>query len=250
MSRRTVGILGGMGPLATADLYTKIIKATPARSDQEHLAIIIHADPSVPDRTAALLHGGEDPLPWLIHGVENLARAGADFVVMPCNTAHAFLDQIRDQSPIPVADMIEETAQAVLHLPGSITQAGILATSGTIAANLYQAALGRHGLQFRVPDDEHQALVMETIGRVKAGIIDDATIEPVSRAAHWLENAGAGALLAACTELPVVLHQQMVHVPLIDPTDVLAHAAVRFATDDAAWHQLEREAGKVQSHVN
>ncbi len=250
MSRRTIGILGGMGPLATADLYTKIIRATPARTDQEHVPVMIHADPTVPDRTAALLHGGEDPLPWLIHGAENLARAGADFVVIPCNTAHAFLDEIRAACPIPIVDMIDESAGAVAALSGHITQAGILATSGTVAANLYQTALGRHGLQPRVPDDAHQALVMETIVQVKAGTIDAHTVDPVLRAAGWLEEGGAGALLAACTELPVVLHQNLVHVPLIDPTDVLAHAAVRLATDDIAWNRLEQEAGKVQSHVN
>jgi aspartate racemase len=250
MNRRTIGILGGMGPLATADLYTKIIRATPARTDQEHLPVIIHADPTVPDRTQALLHGGEDPMPWLIHGAENLARAGADFIVIPCNTAHAFLDQIRAACPIPIVDMIDESARAVTALPAEVSQAGILATSGTVAANLYQSALARHGVQYRVPDDEHQELVMETIALVKAGAIDGQTVEPVSRAARWLEAAGAGALLAACTELPVVLHQQLVQVPLIDPTDVLARAAVRFATDGEAWERLEYEAGKVQSHAN
>lgn len=250
MKRRTIGILGGMGPLATADLYTKIIRATPAKVDQDHLSVIIHADPTVPDRTAALLHGGEDPMPWLVHGAENLARAGADFIVIPCNTAHAFLDQIRAACPIPIVDMIDESARAVLALPGPVLQAGILATSGTVAANLYQSALTRHGMQFRVPDDLHQSLVMETVGMVKAGEVNDQTVEPVLRAASWLEDAGAGALLAACTELPVVLHQQMVQIPLIDPTDVLARAAVRIATDGEAWERLEYGAGKVQSHAN
>lgn len=250
MTPRTIGILGGMGPLATADLYTKIIQATPARIDQEHLPVIIHADPSVPDRTAALLADGDDPTPWLIRGVQNLANAGADFIVMPCNTAHAFLNRVRPECPIPIVSMIEESAAEVRELVPEGGAGGILATSGTVAAGLYQAALERHGLGWLVPGDSSQARVMETIERVKAGEIDESTVEPVLIAARELENAGAGALLAACTELPVVLRQDLVTVPLIDPTNVLARAAVRIATQDDAWNALQHGSGKVQSHVN
>src|SRR5690625_2385799 len=156
MSRRTIGILGGMGPLATVDLYQKIIQATPARTDQEHLPVIIHADPSVPDRTEALLEGGEDPTPWLIHGAQNLANAGADFIVIPCNTAHAFRDRIQEACPVPVVDMIDESARAVREIAPVAAVAGILATSGTIAAGLYQAALDRHGLGSVVPGEGTQ----------------------------------------------------------------------------------------------
>jgi aspartate racemase len=249
MSRRTIGILGGMGPLATADLYKKIIQATPARSDQEHLPVMIHADPSVPDRTHALLHNGEDPVPWLIRGAQNLARAGADFIVIPCNTAHAFLDQVQPECTIPIVNMIEEAVNEARQHLSDQGAAGILATSGTIAAGLYQRVLDAQGIRPIVPDSEHQELVMETIGRVKSGEIDANTAEPVRTAASDLESRGAGVLLAACTELPVVLHQPMVNVPLIDPTDVLARAAVRIATDDDEWHALQHGTGKVQSHA-
>jgi aspartate racemase len=249
MSRRTIGILGGMGPLATADLYQKIIQATPAHRDQEHLPVIIYADPAVPDRTAALLADGEDPTPWLIRGSLKLAEAGAAFIVIPCNTAHAFLDQVQPECPVPIVNMIDEAARVVAERAPDAASAGILATSGTLAAGLYQQALQRLGLQHLVPDDEAQALVMETIAHVKAGEIDEHTAKPAQLAAHQMERAGAGALLAACTELPVVLHQQLVRVPLIDPTDVLARAAVRISTDDAAWDTLCHGTGKVQSHV-
>jgi aspartate racemase len=250
MTRRTIGILGGMGPLATADLYTKIIRATPARIDQEHLPVVIHADPSVPDRTLALLNGGEDPTPWLVHGAQNLANAGADFIVIPCNTAHAFLDRLQPECPIPIVNMIEESASEVQTLVEDGASAGILATSGTIAAGLYQAALQQLGLRYRVPGVDSQLLVMDTIDRVKAGDISETTVQPVLTAARELEQAGSQALLAACTELPVVLRQEMVGVPLIDPTDVLARAAVRFATQDDAWHKLLDGSGKVQSHAD
>ncbi len=250
MTRRTIGILGGMGPLATADLYTKIIQATPANSDQEHLPVIIHADPSVPDRTAALLSGGEDPTPWLVRGASNLASAGAEFIVMPCNTAHAFIEQVQDECPIPIVNMIDEAAREVQSLVPRGASAGILATGGTVAAGLYQSALERHGLQYLTPGADGQSLVMETIRRVKAGKIDPETVQPVLAAVRELEDAGAAALLAACTELPVVLRQDLAGVPLIDPTDVLARAAVRISTSDDAWIALLTDTGKVRSHVN
>src|SRR5690606_23023618 len=96
-----VGILGGMGPLATADLYRKIIEVTPATRDQDHLHVIIDADPTVPDRTQALLHGAEDPTPWLVAGARRLESAGASFIVIPCNTAHAFLDRLLPEISVP-----------------------------------------------------------------------------------------------------------------------------------------------------
>lgn len=249
MSGRTIGILGGMGPLATADLYTKIIQATPAQSDQDHLPVIIYADPSVPDRTAALLGKGEDPTPWLIHGAQNLTNAGAAFIVIPCNTAHAFLDRVQAECSIPIVNMIDESARTVRELVPDGASAGILATSGTVTAGLYQSALKQHGLGYLVPVESGQRLVMETVGRVKAGAIDEQTLQPVLTAARELEEAGASALLAACTELPVVLHQNLVTVPLIDPTDVLARAAVRISTDDDAWNSLQHGSRKVQSHA-
>ncbi len=250
MTRRTVGILGGMGPLATADLYQKIIRHTAANRDQDHLPVLIYADPSVPDRTEALLSGGEDPTPWLVRGARQLETSGASFIVMPCNTAHAFLESMRAAVEIPIIDMIDEAAREVRSLVTADSQVGILATSGTVAAGLYQAALDRSGLRSAVPDEDGQRLVMETIALVKSGTVDDETVNPVQTAARDLERAGAKALLAACTELPVVLRQGHVTVPLIDPTEVLARAAIRAATDDAVFARLRSDPEKVHHHVS
>jgi aspartate racemase len=247
--RRTIGVLGGMGPLATVDLYRKIIENTPARTDQDHLPVLIDADPSVPDRTEALLDGGEDPTPWLVRGAKRLADSGASFIIIPCNTAHAFLDRVRPACPIPVIDMIDEAARAAAGLVPEGSSVGILATRGTIAAGLYQAALQEHGLVPAVPDDRGQDLLMETIHSVKSGTISDEAAAPAIKAARTLESEGAQALLAACTELPVVLRAEHFSIPLIDPTDVLARAAIRAATDDAAFEQLRISAEKVQDHV-
>lgn len=247
--QRTIGVLGGMGPLATVDLYRKIIEHTPARVDQDHLPVLIDADPSVPDRTQALLHGGEDPVPWLVRGARRLADAGASFIVIPCNTAHAFLDRVRSTCTVPIIDMIGETAREAARNVPEGARVGILATSGTIAAGLYQSALREHGLVPIVPDEPEQALVMETITRVKSGDVTESAAIPAIDAARKLETGGAHALLAACTELPVVLRADQFSVPLIDPTDVLARAAIRVATVDTEFDTLSRSVKRVRNHA-
>lgn len=226
MDRRyVIGVLGGMGPLATVDLYRKIIEATPARRDQDHLHLIIESNPAVPDRTESLLHGGPDPTPLLLSGAHRLAQAGADFIVVPCNTAHAFLPRIAPQVPIPFVSMVDETARVVSsRLPGA--RVGILATAGTIAANLYQAAFADHGLSSVVPDDADQARVSRAIAEVKAGQVGTEQTALLRLVADTLIAEGAGALITACTELPLILTQSDVRVPLFDPTQVLAEAAV------------------------
>ena len=125
-SNRVVGILGGMGPAATADFYLKLIQATPAAVDQEHLQVLIWSDPTIPDRTEALLTHGEDPTPALIAGAEMLRRSGAGMLAVPCNTAHAFLAAVQAEVDIPIIHMIEETANYVHQLKPAIRRVGLL----------------------------------------------------------------------------------------------------------------------------
>lgn len=224
---RTIGILGGMGPLATADLYRKIILATPAACDQDHLHVVIDADPTIPDRSAALRGEGPDPMPKLLASARRLEAAGAAFIVMPCNTAHAFLPALRSRLTIPVVDMIAETAERVrARWPGA-RRIGILATRGTIDAGLYHRALRERGLDPLSPPAEAQRrLVDAAIAAVKAGDTGPAVGALLVEAGQGLVVAGAEVLLAACTEIPLVLAPAMVTVPLLDPTQMLAETAV------------------------
>ena len=225
---RTVGILGGMGPLATADLYRKIILATPAACDQDHLHVVIDADPTIPDRSAALRGEGPDPLPKLLASARRLEAAGAAFIVMPCNTAHAFLPALRPRLTIPVVDMIAETAERVRAAYPSALRIGILAYRGTIDAGLYHQALRERGLDPLSPAPEAQCrLVDAAIAAVKSGDTGHAVGALLAEAGQRLVAAGAEILLAACTEIPLVLMPATVTVPLLDPTQILAEAAVR-----------------------
>lgn len=230
MQRPIVGILGGMGPAATADLYMKIIAATPATRDQDHLHVVIWADPTVPDRSDALLHGGEDPTPWLLRGAIQLVAMGAAFIAVPCNTAHAFFPAIERAIPVPLIHMMDETASAVEIAFPAIERVGLLATTGTIASGLYQEWFAKHHIEVIAPNDDLQErVVMGAIHRVKAGETGSETTELLAKAAVYLVDHGAEALVAGCTELPLVFCDGDASVPVIDPTRVLAEAVVRRA---------------------
>jgi aspartate racemase len=228
-TRLVIGVLGGMGPLATVDLYRKIIAATPATRDQEHLHVIIDADPSVPDRTEALLHGGADPTPWLIAGARRLVAAGVSFIVMPCNTAHAFLARVQAEVAVPFLDMVDETADRLAELLPAEATVGLLATTGTVSSGLYHRALGERRLRVIAPPEEGQAVVSSAIAAVKAGQLGRTATDLVRGPALELVRRGAQAVVAACTELPLVLREEELPVPLVDPTRVLAEAAVALA---------------------
>lgn len=225
-----VGILGGMGPAATADFYAKLVAATPSASDQDHLRTVIWSDPTIPDRTEALLGDGPDPTPWLLDGSRVLREAGATVIAIPCNTAHAFVPRIADHVGLPIVHMIGEVARHLATLSPPIHTAGLLATTGTVRAGLYQEWLDRVGIRLLLPDTTSQNdEIMTAIHAVKAGTHDARTTALLARAAQRLTEQGAQAIIAGCTEIPLGLPGDAVAVPLIDPALVLAHALVRRA---------------------
>lgn len=235
--RAIIGVLGGMGPAATGDLFLKIIAETPAETDQDHIPVIIYSDPRVPDRTEALLHGGADPVPWLIHGAKQLERMGVSFIVIPCNTAHAFLDRVVPEIDTPIVSILDTAAEAIRANHPTASRVGLLATDGTIATGIYQEALRRHGLDVIVPDEELQEhCVMPAIRAVKANSRHESVRARLVEAAEYLEKRGAHVVLAACTEIPVMLSDDDIAIPLVDATAELARGAVREALDRDARH--------------
>ncbi len=222
---RTVGVLGGMGPRATADFFQKLIDLTPAKRDQDHLRVIVDNNPQIPDRSRWILEGGEDPTPALVATARNLERAGADFLVIPCNTAHHFLDSIRRSVRIPVLDITEAVARRARGFPC----VGLLATRATVVAGLYQKALGRRGCRVLVPSPARQDLVDRAIFAVKAGNLGPRVRAWVREAGQELVHAGAQALVLGCTEIPLVVDPGEWPVPVLDSTALLAEAAVEEA---------------------
>ena len=229
MPDRTVGILGGMGPEATVELFRRIISLTPAKCDQDHLHVLIESDPKIPDRTRAILNDGESPLPLLTAAAKNLERTGADFIAIPCNTAHYWLHELREAVSIPIIDMIGETAASVAdHIP-SLHTIGLLATTGTLSTGLYQQIFAKNGFRLLVPSDEEEVVVMDAINRIKAG--DHSVREAVIGVAQGLIARGAEGIIPGCTELSLVVSQDSLSVPVFDPLAILAERAVALARE-------------------
>lgn len=161
--KKTIGILGGMGPEANAYFYELIIKNTKARKDQEHIRTIIYANPEVPARTDAIMEGGESPLPYLVEGVRILKGMGADFIVMPCVTAHYWLPEILAQERVSFLSLLDE---AILYgqrkIPG-LKKAGLISSTGTLKSRLFHDAFEKKGVEVIAPNEEEQGLVMEAI---------------------------------------------------------------------------------------
>lgn len=228
MSSKVVGILGGMGPEATADLFSKIIASTPAARDQEHLRILVDCIPQVPDRTEAIRGLGESPAPVLRAAARRLETWGAELIAIPCNTAHYYHREISAAVGVPVLHIMRETAASIRRGHPAATTAGVLATTGTLETALYAQALAGAGLTELAPPPEIQGQVMEAIYAIKAGDRQPARVL-LMRAAAALAEAGAEVVIAGCTEVPLALRPGDLDVPLIDATLVLARAVVRRA---------------------
>jgi len=222
---RTVGVLGGMGPDATVDFMAKVISLTPANRDQDHIPMIVDNNPAVPNRQAALLGDGEDPSAAIGAMGRRLDAAGADFLVIVCNSAHAFLGQLREATTIPLVSIIETTADAC----AGYEKVGILATDGCLASGLYQDALHSRGVETLVPEVDELAELMRLISRIKAGDRGADVVDAMRALASLMIERGAQALIAGCTEIPLVLANGTLDAPVISSTDVLAEATVAIA---------------------
>lgn len=232
MNKPILGVLGGVGPLATACFMELVIKRTCAATDQDNIPMIVYNDPQIPDRTDYILGRSEaNPRPEMAKVARWLEDAGADYIAIPCNTAHYFYEDICDAVHIPVLNIMELTAQRVAEHIGPGGTVGLTATDGTIESGVFQSYFERVGLQTMVPSEQDRALVMSAIyDGVKAGRrLDPDAYLGVTRRLH---EAGCGEVIVGCTELSVV-YQELGDKPdyLVDSLEVLADACVGFYRD-------------------
>lgn len=222
--KKIVGVIGGMGPLATVDLYRKIVEHTLADCDQAHVRTIIDSNTNIPDRTAALLSGGESPVRELQSSARLLERAGAQVLVMPCHTAHCFYDEVQAAVQVPVLNMIQLTVRELKRR--GVARAGLLATDGAVQSGIYQRHFEGSGIELLLPDPDGQAALMDMIySGVKAGRSDYDT-QAVRTVLDRLMDAGAQTLILGCTELPPAFEMYGLDYPNLDPTLTLALAAI------------------------
>ena len=227
MGEKIIGILGGMGPEATADLFYRIIRATPVKRDQDHIRTIIYSDSKVPDRTPAVLGVGEDPVPEMLMAGKALEGAGADFIIIPCNTAHFFIDRLKEKLDIPILHMIEMTAEMVGRELPQVKKAGLIASDGTLKSGVYDRFFNKVGVDILAPSEEMQEEAMKAIyEHIKTGNLGDGR-ELVMRISESLVEGGADMVICGCTEISLVLKDGDIAVPVVDPLQVLAETAVK-----------------------
>ncbi|WP_328999260.1 amino acid racemase [Kribbella sp. NBC_00709] len=225
----TIGILGGMGPLASAEFYGRLIELTPAADDQSHFPVVLWSEPSTPDRSAAILGDGVDPTPWLRDGLQALERLGATLIAVPCNTAHHFLPAASDGITVRVLDMVQETCDRLARQRPRVRRVGLLGTPGLLTSGLYQRRLKAAGIDCVTPGETQYGRVLEAITAVKAG--DDLIHAGSILAECAVALGGCDAILAACTEIPPALSRVEHGLPIVDPGLILARRTIDLATE-------------------
>lgn len=225
-NKKALGVIGGMGPLATQLFYKMVIEKTDAHSDQEHINMVILNHATMPDRTEAILN---DKLEDLMHRLEDdaavLEKFGADYIVIPCNTCHVLVDHLQSVTHIPIINMIKETVKKIVAIYGKGARIGIMATDGTIRWGLYQKECEENGLIPVIPNEENQKLVMKIIydGVKDGGHVDYADFESIEKQFH---DEKCDCVILACTELSCFKEEYDLPDYYVDAMGAMAEAAV------------------------
>ena len=231
MADKIIGILGGVGPWATVDMFKKFLEAVPANRDQDYPRLLIYCNSKIPDRNKAIMERGTDPVSALQDTARALARGGAEFIVIGSNGTHYYYDAIREAVEIPVLNMIEETVNFIKGEHRDVSKIGLIAATCTVSQGLYESYFQSTPQQLLMPQHELQEKVMEAIYEVKVGKLNKPK-ETLKLVASDLIRKGAGAIICGCTEVSVGLQQRDLTIPLIDPMEVMAKIAIRLAYED------------------
>jgi aspartate racemase len=225
---KKLGILGGMGPAASAEFVNRLIRQTPATCDQEHIPFVLWNEPRIPDRSTSIRSGDNLPLPWLQGGVRGLMNAGCSYIVIPCNSAHFWYSQLSEIS-VPILHIVDSVAEELKSLNISGKKIGILGTQGTIESGLYQYHLNKQGWECIIPTKQEMAgLVTPAIALIKANKI--AKSQPMLiKTIHSLIDRGAEAIVLGCTELPLSIKTKSEEgIPIVNSIDSLVTAAITY----------------------
>ena len=229
-----VGIVGGVGPEASSKFCEYLIRGNRVVRDQEHITFVHYCDSNIPDRTQAILRGGESPVREMVRVCRELERMGADMIVIPCNTAHFFIDEIRRNTSVEIFDIVDFCVQTISNSDKDIKNIGILATEGTIKSGIYENPLKKSGINVLVlSDDEQRQFVTEAIygkNGVKAGRKGQPEIL-LRRGIEILESKGAEAVILGCTEISLVIKNKDFTVDIIDPMWITANEIIRRVND-------------------
>ncbi len=225
---KTIGIIGGMGPLAAARLFERIVILTKAKGDNEHIPMIIDNNTNIPDRTEYILKNGDNPVYELVRSAIRLELMGADVIIIACNTAHYFYNEIIKFVRIPVINMVEETAKYIRHNCPTAKRVGLLATEGTCSSGIYESIFDRFGLELVIPEPEEQKHITALIYDIKKSS-EGIDPENARKVAAALMARGAEAIVLGCTELPIAFSMFDICSSYVDSSEVLAISAIAYA---------------------
>ncbi|MCK6473361.1 MAG: amino acid racemase [Planctomycetes bacterium] len=230
-TERVVGVLGGMGPAAALEFCRRLLIRTPGvAKDQDHLRVVLDNNAKIPDRTAARLGRGPSPVPAASRSLRALRQAGADFVVIPCNTIHIWYPQLRRAAGVPLVHLVECTiAEARRRVRGKPRCLGVMATDGTMKAGLYHATLEAQGIEAVSPSPAEQRALMRGIHDIKAGRREREARRAMRAMGQRLVKRGAQAVLLGCTEISLALSDGDLSVPVVDSLDALVAETLRRA---------------------
>ncbi len=227
---KVLGIIGGMGSVAAAYTFKRLVELTPAKQDQEYIETVVHNNTKIPDRTEGILYGGESPFFELKRSVNLLDKANADYIILACMTSHYFIDELQKTSNAKLIDGINETAIFLRKNYPDIQKVGLIASTGAINSQIFQRKFEKYGVTTLVMDNSNQQKyftdpIYESWG-VKAGNITGKSKEILFEAVDILHNRGAEAIIGGCSELPLIFKSEKIHIPFIDTIDILVQSAI------------------------
>lgn len=227
-----LGVLGGMGPAATAEFLKRLVDQTPAGKDQDHIPTIVWNDPRVPDRSTAMKRGTDEPLPWLVQGVRGLKAAGCDYIVIPCNTAHFWFHELVKQD-VPIIHIVDSVANALRQVGVTNTTIGVMGTQATVELGLYQYHLNKLGWNCVTPaKEEMDTMVQPAIDLIKAGDLETAR-PMLMTVVDSLIARGVRAVVLGCTEIPLSVRDNIRgDIPLINSIDSLVKSSIKYFEND------------------
>lgn len=225
-----IGIIGGMGPEATVTLFSKIVEKSKAfvKVDQDHVRIVIDNNPKIPDRTQFIIGKGSDPLPEIINTAKNLEKAGVTIGAIPCMTSHYFIKEIQNAVTYPIINAYIETQNYIAQKFPEVKKIGVLSTTGTRKTKLFEKYITDHEVIFPSWESQENKVMEAIYGEmgIKKGELSKNNSDLLIEASKELISDGAQLIIAGCTEIPLVLKDGMLNVPIVDPMDIVAEKLI------------------------
>ena len=224
---KRLGILGGMGPAASAEFVVRLIEQSTASCDQEHIPFVLWNNPQIPDRSTSMRNGDNRPFPFLLEGIHILKNARCDYIVIPCNSAHFWYDDLVKMG-VPIIHIVDSVAEELRTLNLDNQTIAIMGTQGTIEFRIYQNRLEQQGWNCIVPDQyEMDTYVQPAIDLIKAGKVKESQIQ-LMKVIHNLIDRGAKAIVLGCTELPLAIKIKVEeNIPIVNSIDSLVSASIK-----------------------